>query len=112
MLRQGREQGTIRFSVRSILTVIGLVVATWALLTIVSVTRHVLVWVLVSIFLALALSPAVEWFLRRGVKSRAVAALYTYLIAIVVVGAIGYAFIPTLVSNVNDFVQAVPGYIH
>ena len=27
------------------------------------------------------------------------------------IGAIGYAFIPTLVSQVNDFVQAVPGYV-
>jgi predicted PurR-regulated permease PerM len=50
--------------------------------------------------------------MRRGVKSRGLAAGYTYIIAIVVIGAIGYAFIPTLVSQVNDFVQAVPGYVH
>jgi predicted PurR-regulated permease PerM len=106
------EQRTIGFSVRSILTVIGLVVATWALLTMVQIARHVIVWILVSIFLALALNPAVEWFLRRGVKSRGLAAGYTYIIAILVIGAIGYAFIPTLVSQVNDFVQAVPGYVH
>ena len=102
----------MRFSVRSVLTVIGLVVATWALLTMVQIARHVIVWILVSIFLALALNPAVEWFMRRGVKSRGLAAGYTYIIAIVVIGAIGYAFIPTLVSQVNDFVQAVPGYVH
>ena len=106
------EQRTVRFSVRSVLTVIGLVVATWALLTMVQIARHVIVWILVSIFLALALNPAVEWFMRRGVKSRGLAAGYTYIIAIVVIGAIGYAFIPTLVSQVNDFVQAVPGYVH
>src|SRR3954468_22551248 len=91
--------------------VIGLVVATWALLTMVAIARHVIVWVLVSIFLALALNPAVEWFLRRGVKSRGLAAGYTYIIALVVLGAIGYAFIPTLVSQVNDLVHAVPGYV-
>jgi predicted PurR-regulated permease PerM len=106
------EQRTVRFSVRSVLTVIGLVVATWALLTMVQIARHVIVWILVSIFLALALNPAVEWFMRRGVKSRGLAAGYTYIIAIIVIGAIGYAFIPTLVSQVNDFVQAVPGYVH
>lgn len=111
MLRHVSEQRTIRFSVRSVLTVIGLVVATWALLTMIAVTRHVLVWILVSIFFALALNPAVEWFMRRGVKSRGLAAGYTYIIALVVIGAIGYAFIPTLVSQVNDFVHAVPGYI-
>ena len=106
------EQRTVRFSVRSVLTVIGLVVATWALLTMVQIARHVIVWILVSIFLALALNPAVEWFMRRGVKSRGLAAGYTYIIAILVIGAIGYAFIPTLVNQVNDFVQAVPGYVH
>ena len=68
------EQRTVRFSVRSVLTVIGLVVATWALLTMVAIARHVIVWILVSIFLALALNPAVEWFMRRGVKSRGLAA--------------------------------------
>jgi predicted PurR-regulated permease PerM len=111
MLPDVSETRTIRFSVRSVLTVIGLVVATWALLGLVSVTRHVLVWILVSIFLALALNPAVEWFLRRGVKSRALAAGYTYIIALVVLGSIGYLFIPTLVGQVNDFIHAVPGYI-
>jgi predicted PurR-regulated permease PerM len=106
------EQRTVRFSVRSVLTVIGLVVATWALLTMVAIARHVIVWVLVSIFLALALNPAVEWFMKRGVRSRGLAAGYTYIIALVVLGAIAYAFIPTLVSQVNDFIQAVPGYVH
>ena len=76
----------VRFSVRSVLTVIGLVVATWALLTVVEIARHVIVWVLVSIFLALALNPAVEWFMKRGVRSRGLAAGYTYIIALVVLG--------------------------
>ena len=106
------EQRTIRFSVRSVMTVIGLVVATWLLLSLVAITRHVLVWILVSVFLALALNPAVEWFMRHGVKTRVRAAGITYVIALVVIGGIAYAFIPTLVSQINDFVQAVPGYIH
>ena len=69
-------------------------------------------WVLVSIFLALALNPAVEWFMRHGVKSarrggrRSPTSSRSSRSA-----AIGYAFIPTLVSQVNDFVQAVPGYV-
>ena len=101
----------VRFSVRSVLAVIGLVVGTWALLTILAVTSQVISWVLVSIFLALALNPAVEWFMRHGVTKRGYAAALTYVIALVVIGAIGYAFIPTLVSQVNDFVQALPGYV-
>ena len=28
------------------------------------------------------------------------------------IAAIGFSFIPTLVTQVNDFANAVPGYIH
>ena len=72
----------VRFSVRSVLIVIGLVIAAWALLTLLSITRHVLTWLLVAIFLAMALNPAVEWFMRHGVKRRGYAAGLTFLIAL------------------------------
>lgn len=101
----------MRFSVRSVLVVIGLVIAAWALLSILAITRQVISWILVSVFLAMALNPAVEWFMRRGVKSRGSAAAITYVLALVAIGAIGYAFIPTLVNQVNDFVHALPGYV-
>jgi predicted PurR-regulated permease PerM len=105
------QEHVVRFSVRSVLAVIGLVVGAWVLLTILAVTSQVISWILVSIFLALALNPAVEWFMRHGVSKRGYAAGLTYVIALIVVAAIGYAFIPTLVSQVNDFVQALPGYV-
>ena len=101
----------VRFSVRTVLAVIGLVIAAWALLSIVAITRQVISWLLVSIFLALALNPAVEWFMRHGVRRRGHAAGITYALALVAVAALGYAFIPTLVHQINDFVQALPGYV-
>jgi predicted PurR-regulated permease PerM len=101
----------VRFSVRSVLVVLGLVIGAWALLSILDVTRQVISWILVSIFLALALNPAVEWFMRHGIKKRGYAAGLTYVLALAAIAAIGYAFIPTLVNQVNDFVQAVPGYV-
>jgi predicted PurR-regulated permease PerM len=91
--------------------VIGLVIVAWALISIVSITRQVIAWILVSIFLALALNPAVEWFMRHGVKRRGYAAGLTYVLALACVAAIGYAFIPTLVDQINDFVKALPGYV-
>jgi predicted PurR-regulated permease PerM len=105
------QERVVRFSVRTVLTVIALVIAAWALLSIISVTRQVISWILVSIFLALALNPAVEWFMRHGVKKRGYAAGLTFILALAAIAAIGYAFIPTLVGQVNDFVQAVPGYV-
>jgi predicted PurR-regulated permease PerM len=106
------QERLVRFSVRTVLAVIGLVIAAWALLSIIAITRQVISWILVSIFLALALNPAVDWFMRHGVKKRGYAAGLTYVIALVAIAAIGYAFIPTLVSQINDFVHALPGYVH
>jgi predicted PurR-regulated permease PerM len=105
------QERVVRFSVRTVLTVIALVIAAWALLSIIAVTRQVISWILVSIFLAMALNPAVDWFMRHGVKKRGYAAALTFVLALAAIAAIGYAFIPTLVSQVNDFVQAVPGYV-
>jgi predicted PurR-regulated permease PerM len=111
MLSPMGQERVVRFSVRTVLAVIGLVIAAWALLTLISVTRQVITWLLVALFLAMALNPAVEWFMRHGVKKRGYAAGLTYVLALVAIAAIGYAFVPTLVNQVNDFVHAVPGYV-
>src|SRR6266498_314345 len=105
------QERVVRYSVRTVLAVTGIVIAAWALLSIIAITRQVISWILVSIFLAMALNPAVEWFMRHGVKRRGYAAALTYVIALIGIAAIGYAFIPTLVNQVNDFLQAVPGYV-
>jgi predicted PurR-regulated permease PerM len=105
------QERVVRFSVRSVLTVIGLVIAAWAMLSILTVTRQVIAWILVSIFLALALNPAVEWFMRHGLKRRSAAAAVTYIFAIGAIVGIGFLFIPTLVHQVNEFVAALPGYV-
>ena len=60
----------------------------------------------------MALNPAVEWLQRRGLKRRGAAAGVAYVLALGVIVAIGFAFVPTLVHQVNDFVQtACPDYI-
>jgi predicted PurR-regulated permease PerM len=105
------QERVVRVSVRTVLKVIALVIAAWALLTIVAITRQVISWILVSLFLALALNPGVEWFMRHGVKRRGYAAGLTYALALLAIAGIGYAFIPTLVDQVNDFVKALPGYV-
>src|SRR5207247_10383877 len=52
------------------------------------VARHVLSWLLISLFLALALNPAVEWLQRHGVPSRGLAAGITFLVALGLVGGL------------------------
>jgi predicted PurR-regulated permease PerM len=102
----------VRFPVKTILTVLGLIVAVYALLHVVVIARHVLVYILISIFLTLAINPLVAWLMRRGIHSRGVASGAACLLVLIAIAGIGYAFIPTLVDNVNNFVDAVPGYVH
>jgi predicted PurR-regulated permease PerM len=102
----------IRFSPRSVLVVIGLVLATLLALRLLAATRDLIVWLLVALFLAMALNPAVEWLQRRRVKRRGAAVAIVFALALLVVVGIAATFVPTLVREVNDFANAVPGYVH
>ncbi len=62
--------------------------------------------------MALALNPAVEWFQRRGIRSRGWAAALTYVLAILFLVGIAVTFVPTLVNQLNDFVHKLPDYVH
>ena len=97
---------------RTILRVLMIAVAVAIALEIVWIARHVLAWVVIALFLALALDPLVTWIERRGHLKRGPAIALTYLIAIVVIAAIGATFIPKLIDEVNGFVQALPNYVH
>ena len=102
----------VRFPVKTILTVLGLIIAVWALLHVVVVARSVIVYILIAIFLTLAINPLDALLMRRGIRSRGVASATGCLLVLLAIAGIGYAFIPTLVDNVNNFVDAVPGYVH
>ena len=90
---------------------LALVVVVWALLHVVSVARHVLVWFFIALFLALAINPLVELIQRRGVHHRGLASGAAFLLVMLGLVLIGALFVPTLVTNVNHFVDAVPGYV-
>jgi len=101
----------VRFPVKTVLAVLGLIVAAWALLHVIMIARSVLVYVLVAIFLTLAINPLVAWLMRHGLRSRGIASATACLLVLIAIAGIGFAFIPTLVDNVNNFVNAVPGYV-
>jgi predicted PurR-regulated permease PerM len=102
----------VRFRLRTVLSLLATIIAVAVILEVVWIARHVLTWILISLFLALALNPAVEWFQRRGLRRRGLAAALTYLLTLAFFVAIGFLFVPTLVSQVNDFVQKLPDYVH
>jgi len=105
------QERVIRFRVATILAVIGIGIAVWTVLHVVSVARHVLVWVAVSLFLALAINPLVDLLQRRGIRRRGLATGTAFLLVILVLVGIGALFIPTLVDNTNKLVDATPGYV-
>jgi predicted PurR-regulated permease PerM len=111
MLPPVAAERVIRFRVRTVLTIFALAIAVWTLLHLVAVARHVLVWIVISIFLALAINPFVEWLQRRGIHRRGIATTVAFVVVLLGVAAVGALFIPTLVDNVNKFVAAVPGYV-
>ena len=97
---------------RTILRVLLIAVAVAIAIEIVWIARHVIAWVVIALFLALALDPLVSWIERRGRLKRGPAIAITYVIAIIVIAAIGATFIPKLIDEVNGFVQALPNYVH
>ncbi len=105
------QERLVRFRASTILAVLGIAIAVALLLEILWIARQVLTWILIAIFLALALNPAVDWFQRHGVKRRGLATGLTFLLALLAIAGIGALFIPTLVDEVNGFVRALPDYV-
>src|SRR3954469_20158278 len=62
-------------------------------------------------FRALAINPAVQWLQGRGVKRRGTAAGLIYVLVIAGVAGLIAAFVPTLVHQVNNFVDSLPRYV-
>jgi predicted PurR-regulated permease PerM len=66
--------------------------------------------VLIAVLFALALNPAVEFFLARGC-SRGWAAVLVFVLALSLLGLLGLLLIPPLVREVTGFVDALPGIV-
>lgn len=107
----GVEERVVRFRATTILTVLALTIAVVLLLQLVWVARQVLTWLLIAIFLALALNPLVEWFQRHGIPRRGMASAVTFVLALSAIVGLSALFIPTLVSEANGFVRAFPDYV-
>jgi predicted PurR-regulated permease PerM len=105
------EQRLVHFRPRTILVVLGIIIAAYLLLHIVQAAQGILIWIFIAIFLALALNPAVDAVQRRGVRRRGTAVSIVFLGAIVGIVAIAATVVPTIVAQVNDFIDAVPGYV-
>lgn len=101
----------IRFRARTVLAVLGIVLAVAGLLQLLWLARQVITWILIALFFAVALNPLVEFLRRLGVRRRGLAIALAYVLVFTAALALGGTFIPILVEEVNDFVDAVPGFV-
>jgi predicted PurR-regulated permease PerM len=104
------EVRVVRVEARTVVNVLLIALAFAILLQVIWLSRQVLTWIFVALFLALALNPAVEFFERRGLR-RGYAAALTSLLTLFTIFGLSSLFVPTLVNEANDFVRAVPDYV-
>jgi len=101
----------VHFPARTVFAVLAIVLAVAAALQVIWISRHVITWILISLFLALAMNPLVELFQRHGLRRRGLAVGATYLVVLAAITGIGALFVPTLVHQTNSFVDKIPDYV-
>jgi predicted PurR-regulated permease PerM len=101
----------VHFRPRTIFAIVGFLVLVAIVLWVLWIARHVLTWVLISLFLALALNPFVLWLQERGIRRRGAAVTVACLAVLAVVAGLAALVVPSLVDQVNNFADKVPDYI-
>jgi predicted PurR-regulated permease PerM len=84
----------------------GTVIGLYALYTV----RAILVRVLIALFIAVSLDPAVRWLTRRGMR-RGVAVTLIFLLAFALAAAFLISVIPPLVTQGRSLADDLPGYL-
>jgi predicted PurR-regulated permease PerM len=89
--------------------VIGLVLATMLLLALAYETRRVLTWIVIAVFFAVALHPAVSWLQRKMLWcKRWLATLLVFLAAFALVGGLVAVFVVPLAREGAQLADNVP----
>ncbi|GAA2727632.1 AI-2E family transporter [Cellulomonas aerilata] len=99
--------------VRTILTIIGLLLATALLLYIVLHSLQVITWMIIAAFFAVALYPVVNLIQNRllGGRKRVLATLLVFLVVLLVIGAIGTVFAVPLAREGSQFAGELPDLV-
>ena len=106
----GTGRVVVVFHPRSVLTALGVLVAVVAAIEFILLAQAGLTLVMVALFLALALNPAVEFLQRRGL-GRAMAVGAVYVVTLAFFALLGLVFIPPLVDQVSKLVSALPDLV-
>jgi predicted PurR-regulated permease PerM len=106
------QERLVDLRARTILRALLVTLAVAVLLEVIWISRHVVTWIVIALFLTLALDPFVRWIQRRVKLARGPAIALAYVVLTLAIAGIGASFVPKLVSEVNGFVEATPGYVH
>ena len=108
----GATQGrvTVVFQPRSILVALGVLLAVMAAVEFMLLAQAGLTLLMIALFLALALNPAVEFLQHRGL-GRGLAVGAVYFLALAVLALLGLGFIPPLVDQISKLVNALPSLV-
>lgn len=90
---------------RTILVIIFTILAVAAGLYLLWELRQVVRWMVIAIFLAVALNPAVDWLERRHIR-RSVAVSLVYVTFVLIVVGLGALIVPPLVAQVQALIAA------
>jgi predicted PurR-regulated permease PerM len=105
---QGRV--VVVFHPRSILTALGVLLAVVAAVEFMLLAQAGLTLVMIALFLALALNPAVEFLQRHGLR-RGMAVGAVYVVTLAFFALLGLVFIPPLVDQITKLGNALPSLV-
>ena len=91
-------------------TIASVVLALAGLLLLRELTR-IIAWMVVALFFAVVLNPAVDFLQLRARVRRGVATTLVLLVGIAALGGLLYAFIAPLVDQGQEFADDLPGYV-
>ncbi len=97
--------------VRTILTAIGLVVATYLTLRAIVVLAHIETLLVVAAFFAVVLTPVVDFARRKLHVSRGLSTAIVFIVGLALLGGLLYAFIRPLVDQGQQFADNFPTYV-
>jgi predicted PurR-regulated permease PerM len=101
---------TVSLTPRGVVVFIGITFAALLLLALGYLALDAISWFLVAAFFAMALNPVVEALVRRGAR-RGPAAAVVFVLAFALIVGIGFVVVPPIVTAVEDFLAALPGYL-
>lgn len=95
----------------AVATVIGLVLAVAAALWILWLTRRIVTWAIIAIFLAVALNPVVDAFQRWLRLRRVLAISLTFLLGLASTAGVLLLLVPPLIDAGQQLADDAPGYV-